>query len=832
MGGEIESIGAIRGDLLLNMQQWNQNIAKAHRDEGGLRKSLGDLKRAAAEIAAPLGLAGAAVTGFYAKAIKSAMDYSETQNMIEVSMGTMTEAANGWAKGIEKATGLDATKMMKNASTIKLMTQGMGLSEEAAFSLGKQVSELAMDFSSLKNASVEEAFQKLQSGLSGESEPLKAYGILIDETSTKQWALTHGLIAQGEEMSNAQKVAARWGAIAESTPASKAMGDLMKTIAGGANQLRVFQDQIGMFFRDVGGPLVESASRFMQSVNGMIISARNWMAVHPDFVASISKAALEFGVTATAIDGLGVALPTIIGPLALVAAAMLGPVGALGSMCLGVYALRAVWNNSASDIVDSSVRAGKSFVDMANESTRATNKINSNLNTLSEDQMTSAQKFEYRFAAWGAGNAAYSSALSKSIEEGNKRFGEGAFKKPLLGSGVVTDPNNPNRLEAEKWMRAQKEKAKQAEAEAREETYQHKHPLVDRFMDNFRAASSAILDYASPAAASVKKQLQTDLASLLDATGATGLKKQVEDLLSVAQNGAAGATTPGSEGEAFKYPALDYGDLGKGLGSTLADKFQEPIQEAEKFNNTLGNVKDSLDVISGGKTYKPGTLGSAVATPTGKKEGSLGFGDPSVTKPAENNLVGMFTKATDAAKQFNAETKKGTGNVAELGATAAQAQDWMTPGKAALAATPQTPSWMVPGKAPLAATSEDEFSFRGAGFDRGRANTQALRDWKGSRYLGDNTIMGLPGMPDLGGPESPVRRNFMTTPNGSYVMDDPFSQGERNTAALRASSSRGAMNTALLGGLGGPDDAGYRDRMLALMERMARNTECSPVGGY
>lgn len=111
---------------------------------------------------------------------------------------------------------------------------------------------------SFYNLKPEEAFEKLKSGISGEAEPLKALGILVNDTTIKTYAYTHGIAKQGQELTEAQKVQARYGAIMEAT--KNAQGDLARTMDSPTNKLRIMKEQaqqIGIQFGQILIPILE-----------------------------------------------------------------------------------------------------------------------------------------------------------------------------------------------------------------------------------------------------------------------------------------------------------------------------------------------------------------------------------------------------------------------------------------------------------------------------------------------------------------------------------------------------------------------------------------------
>ena len=89
--------------------------------------------------------------------------------------------------------GVDISEFIRNQAIFKNMADGFGVAEEQAYKLSKGLTELAYDMSSFYNVNMEEVFQRLQSGVAGEIEPVRRWGIALDQASMKQWMLQKGI---------------------------------------------------------------------------------------------------------------------------------------------------------------------------------------------------------------------------------------------------------------------------------------------------------------------------------------------------------------------------------------------------------------------------------------------------------------------------------------------------------------------------------------------------------------------------------------------------------------------------------------------------------------
>lgn len=199
-------------------------------------------------------------------AAKMAMDAIESENLVAITFGKMTGAITKWSNDLSQSLGLNAYEVRKQAGVMYVMTKSMGLAEDQAFELSKNISMLAYDMASFYNLDPTEAFDKLRAGLSGAAEPLKRLGIIVNETTIKTYAYQHGIAEVGQELTEQQKVLARYGVIMEAT--SEAQGDLARTIESPTNQLRVLKSSIQMTVTELGMSLIPMMQDAMKVIKG------------------------------------------------------------------------------------------------------------------------------------------------------------------------------------------------------------------------------------------------------------------------------------------------------------------------------------------------------------------------------------------------------------------------------------------------------------------------------------------------------------------------------------------------------------------------------------
>lgn len=278
VSSELEIVARARDQTANMLPKLQKEVDQLGKRAGSASSGLERFSKAASGLGSTLsrasvalGLVATPLIGIGVASIKMAMDAVESENLFEVSMGEMAGAARQFSEELRNQLGLNAFEVRKSVGTLNVMVSSMGIGKDAAFTMAKGLTQLSADMASFYNLKPDEAFGKLQAAISGESEPLKRLGIVINETTSKQWALNKGLIKQGEEMSEAQKVVARYGAIMEAT--SKAQGDLARTADSPANQARRMRAEFSQLTTEIGMQFLPAMSTALTWVNNVGLPA-------------------------------------------------------------------------------------------------------------------------------------------------------------------------------------------------------------------------------------------------------------------------------------------------------------------------------------------------------------------------------------------------------------------------------------------------------------------------------------------------------------------------------------------------------------------------------
>lgn len=202
--------------------------------------------------------AGVAVAAFAAKSIAAASDLEESTNAVNKSFGEAAEGVLKIGENSAESFGLSKAEFNEAAVSFSSFAETVaGEGGDVAGTIG-DLTTRAADFASTMNTSVAEASTIFRSGLSGETEPLKRFGIDLSAAAVEAYALANGLVKSKSEMTEAIKVQARYGLLMEKT--SKFAGDFADTSDGLANSTRIAQARITDFQAEIGEQLIPTVA--------------------------------------------------------------------------------------------------------------------------------------------------------------------------------------------------------------------------------------------------------------------------------------------------------------------------------------------------------------------------------------------------------------------------------------------------------------------------------------------------------------------------------------------------------------------------------------------
>lgn len=206
-----------------------------------------------------LGIGIDRASDYIGRFMQKSNQYVEDLNLFTVSMSKYADSAYEYAQRVQDLMGIDAGQFMRNQGIFMSIASGFGVASDQAALMSKNLTQLSYDAASFYNTDVETAFQKFQSGIAGELEPLRRWGYALDQATLQQVAYSVGIQKSLRDMNQAEKSQIRY--IAMMQQSSNVMHDMARTLNSPANQMRIFSAQIDLLGRSLGNVLVPIAMK-------------------------------------------------------------------------------------------------------------------------------------------------------------------------------------------------------------------------------------------------------------------------------------------------------------------------------------------------------------------------------------------------------------------------------------------------------------------------------------------------------------------------------------------------------------------------------------------
>lgn len=251
-----DSVGQIGLDLVVNKNDFDKQMK-------GIQ---GLAKKAGAALAAAFAVKK--LIDFGAQCIELGSDLQEVQNVVDVTFPRMSKQIDDFAKNAAVQFGLSETMAKKFTGTFGAMAKAFGFGEKQAYEMATALTGLAGDVASFYNISQDEAYTKLKSVFTGETETLKDLGIVMTQSALDSYALANGYGKVTAKMSEAEKVALRYQFVQEQL--TLASGDFVRTADGWANQVRILKLQFDSFKATIGQGLINALTPVIKVINTII----------------------------------------------------------------------------------------------------------------------------------------------------------------------------------------------------------------------------------------------------------------------------------------------------------------------------------------------------------------------------------------------------------------------------------------------------------------------------------------------------------------------------------------------------------------------------------
>lgn len=250
------SVGQICLDLIINQNDFKKQMSGIT----SLAKKTGTVLAAAFSVKK--------LVDFGKACLELGSDLQEVQNVVDVTFPAMSSKVDDFAREAAASFGLSETMAKQFTGTFGSMSKAFGFTERQAYDMGTTLTGLAGDVASFYNITQDEAYTKLKSVFTGETESLKDLGVVMTQTALDSYALAKGYGKTTKAMSEAEKVALRYAFVQDQL--SAATGDFRRTSDGWANQVRVLKLQVDSLKATIGQGLINLFTPVIKVVNTLL----------------------------------------------------------------------------------------------------------------------------------------------------------------------------------------------------------------------------------------------------------------------------------------------------------------------------------------------------------------------------------------------------------------------------------------------------------------------------------------------------------------------------------------------------------------------------------
>jgi hypothetical protein len=248
---KMADVRTLKLNLLADVDQFSKSLKTADMDTQTFGKKLSKFGKNAAKAFA---LAGAAASAFAVKVgldgVQAASDLNEEVSKAEVIFGDVSDEIKAFAKTADRALGLTQTEALKASSTFATFGKASGLAGKDLSKFSKGATTLASDLASFYNTNADEAITAIGAALRGESEPIRKYGVLLNDATIKAKAMEMGFMSGKGALDLSAKSLASYQVILDQT--KDAQGDFARTSDGLAGQQKILKAQFDNLKTTIG----------------------------------------------------------------------------------------------------------------------------------------------------------------------------------------------------------------------------------------------------------------------------------------------------------------------------------------------------------------------------------------------------------------------------------------------------------------------------------------------------------------------------------------------------------------------------------------------------
>ena len=250
------------------------------------------------------GLSIAAVTKFTKDCIEVGSNVTEVQNVVDTAFKDLSWQADQWASNAMTNFGLSELSAKKYMGVFGQMSNAMGITGKAALDMAENVTGLTGDVASFYNLGTDEAYTKLKSIWTGETETLKDLGVIMTQTNLDQYALNNGFGKTTAKMTEQEKVMLRYQYVTSAL--SNATGDFVKTQDSWANQTRILTLRFQQLKASLGKGFIALFTPILRGFNSLLAGLQKVADGFASFVQMITGADISSSMGSISADIAGI----------------------------------------------------------------------------------------------------------------------------------------------------------------------------------------------------------------------------------------------------------------------------------------------------------------------------------------------------------------------------------------------------------------------------------------------------------------------------------------------------------------------------------------------
>lgn len=250
------------------------------------------------------GLSIAAVTKFTKDCIEVGSNVTEVQNVVDTAFKDLSWQADQWASNAMANFGLSELSAKKYMGVFGQMSNAMGITGKAALDMAENVTGLTGDVASFYNLGTDEAYTKLKSIWTGETETLKDLGVIMTQTNLDQYALNNGFGKTTAKMTEQEKVMLRYQYVTSAL--SNATGDFVKTQDSWANQTRILTLRFQQLKASLGKGFIALFTPILRGFNSLLAGLQKVADGFASFVQMLTGADISSSMGSISADIAGI----------------------------------------------------------------------------------------------------------------------------------------------------------------------------------------------------------------------------------------------------------------------------------------------------------------------------------------------------------------------------------------------------------------------------------------------------------------------------------------------------------------------------------------------